>query len=404
MITTSFPRWKGDSAGKFVFELSYNLAKANNNVIVISPHQKGVKKEEVMSGIKVHRFRYAPQSLEMEYGKWYSHEWTTSFRKKLEYFFKLAFLPFFIISGIISTIDECKKNNIDIIMSHWSFPNGFIGYISSKILGKRHIIKAYGGDVIVLSKKPVLKQIIRFVLNKSDLVMTNSHETKKDVERLGINQKKIKVIYEAVSTERFNSNINSNKIREGLDLKSTEKVILSIGRLIPYKGYEYLIDAASKVIAHEPDVKFLIGGEGPLRNDLQQQIAKLDLMDKVTLLGFIPEDELPLYYSACDIYVSSSIYDTKGNREGFGVTIVEAMATGKPVIITDAGAPKEYVINEYNGLIAREKDPIDLAKKILTCLNDPALCKKMGKNGGKTVEKKFKWDNIVTNIENEARI
>lgn len=106
-----------------------------------------------------------------------------------------------------------------------------------------------------------------------------------------------------------------------------KKIIFSLGRLVEYKGYNYLIEAGKFL---SDDYIILIGGSGPLRSQLETLILNWGLQDKVKLLGRIPDEDLPIYYGACDIYVLSSIWKT----EAFGIVQIEAMSCGKPIIAT----------------------------------------------------------------------
>ena len=107
-----------------------------------------------------------------------------------------------------------------------------------------------------------------------------------------------------------------------------KKIVFSLGRLVPYKGYGFLIDAAGYL---SDDYVILIGGTGSLKDELQKRIADAGLQEKVTLLGHVSSRDLPAYYGACDVFCLSSIQKT----EAFGIVQIEAMSCGKPVVATD---------------------------------------------------------------------
>lgn len=115
---------------------------------------------------------------------------------------------------------------------------------------------------------------------------------------------------------------SSVRARYGSDV-----LVLSVGRLVPYKGYAYLVDAA----AFLPEGwKVVIGGDGPLREELQERIRAKGVEGKVELAGYLPQEELPAYFTACDAFVLSSVMKT----EAFGIVQIEAMSLGKPVVTT----------------------------------------------------------------------
>src|SRR4030042_4216054 len=186
LITTSYPRWREDFAGKFVFDFGAALKNLGSNVFVIAPHQKGARKEEKLLGQMVFRYQYSPSFLEVEYGKWYGYERSQNIKGRLSHLLSLFLVPFLILFGLIKTLKVVKKNNCSLIIGFWAFPSGLIAYIIAKLLHKKLIIKTYGGDVLVLPQhNPLLKKIIKKTLDGADLVLSIGQETKKDTAKLG---------------------------------------------------------------------------------------------------------------------------------------------------------------------------------------------------------------------------
>ena len=144
-----------------------------------------------------------------------------------------------------------------------------------------------------------------------------------------------------------------------------KKIIFSLGRLVEYKGFQYLIEA-SKYLSD--DYMILIGGSGPMRQSLDGLIQQLGVGEKVKLLGRISENELPVYYGLCDIYVLSSIWKT----EAFGIVQIEAMSCGKPVIATHIEGSGVDWVNEdgVSGLNVNPKDAKGIAEAIKRILID----------------------------------
>ena len=142
-----------------------------------------------------------------------------------------------------------------------------------------------------------------------------------------------------------------------------KKIIFSLGRLVPYKGYKYLIDSAKYL---GDDFVILIGGGGPLKTPLREQIANSGLQDKVKLLGFLTDEEVSAYFGACDLFCMSSVYAT----EAFGIVQIEAMSAGKPVVATKIPGSGVSWVNAHkeSGINVEPKDSEALAmafKRIL---------------------------------------
>ena len=163
-----------------------------------------------------------------------------------------------------------------------------------------------------------------------------------------------------------------------------KKIIFSLGRLVEYKGYEYLIKASQKL---NDDYIILIGGKGPLQEYLQSLIDELGVRKKVKLLGFIDDKDLPDYFGACDLFCLSSIWKT----EAFGIVQIEAMSCGKPVIamnIPESGV--SWVnINRFSGINVKPEDADALAEAITAVLTDECLYEELARGARRRYETMF---------------
>ncbi|WP_392389176.1 glycosyltransferase, partial [Elizabethkingia miricola] len=132
--------------------------------------------------------------------------------------------------------------------------------------------------------------------------------------------------------------------------------MFSLGRLVEYKGYEYLIRAAQHL---DENYQIIIGGKGPLMNSLTELIAELGVQEKVTLLGFVEDDNIPDYFEACDMFCLSSIWKT----EAFAIVQIEAMSCGKPVISAHIPGSGVSWVNKdgVSGLVVESENEMALA-------------------------------------------
>lgn len=163
-----------------------------------------------------------------------------------------------------------------------------------------------------------------------------------------------------------------------------KKIIFSLGRLVEYKGYEYLIRAAAKL---GDDCITLIGGKGPLQAPLQALIEELGVADKVKLIGFIEDKELSAYFGACDVFCLSSIMKT----EAFAIVQVEAMSCGKPVVATEIPESGVSWVNSdcISGINVPTEDADSLAQAIKAILSDEWLYNKLSKGARQRYEAMF---------------
>ena len=172
-----------------------------------------------------------------------------------------------------------------------------------------------------------------------------------------------------------------------------KKIIFSLGRLVEYKGYRYLIEAARYL---GNDYVVLIGGEGVLKEELQNEIATLGVEEKVKLLGRIPDEELPTYYRACTLFCLSSIQKT----EAFGIVQIEAMSCGKPVVSTCIPHSGVAWVNEHgvSGLNVTPKDAKALADAIRTIADDELAYRKFSAGAEKRYREMFTKDKMINNV------
>jgi rhamnosyl/mannosyltransferase len=171
-----------------------------------------------------------------------------------------------------------------------------------------------------------------------------------------------------------NDHIHPRALR-GLTFPAS-KVVLTIGRLVYYKGFEYLIEAAE----HMPrEIVILIGGTGPRERKLRKLISRKGLADRVFLLGHVPQSDMAGLIAACDIFCLPSIVRT----EAFGIVLLEAMSLGKPLVTTDLPGSGVPWVNQNNetGITVPVMDTVQLAKAISLLASDPELRQKYGQAG-----------------------
>ena len=202
---------------------------------------------------------------------------------------------------------------------------------------------------------------------------------KENIEKLGIDPKKISIIHNGVDTTLFTPS-TSEKI-------SDKKQILWVGRFVTGKGVEYLIEAFLKVLKKIPGTHLVLVGVGPEKPAIEERIRKLHLQSSVTLIDYLDNEELPGVYKNSDVFVLPSL------MEGVPRTILEAMACGVPVVTTNL--PHLMDIIDGAGLVVPPKDLALLSNAILTILEDASLAEKMGQRGRKRIVQEYSWEDTV---------
>lgn len=245
----------------------------------------------------------------------------------------------------------------DVIDASFFFPDGPAAVALGQRFGVPVSIKARGADIHHWGRAPVTATQVLKAGQAADGILAVSQAMKADIAALGIPAERIRVHHTGVDLTRFAPrDQNAEKARLGID----GPLVVSVGALIPRKGHDIVIDA----VAGLPGVQLRIAGEGPERPRLAAQIARLGLGERVKLLGSVAHGELPPLLAAADVMALAS------SSEGLANAWVEALASGTPIVIPDAGGAGEVVTSPEAGRIAARTAPA-FAAAIGALLNAP---------------------------------
>jgi glycosyltransferase involved in cell wall biosynthesis len=200
---------------------------------------------------------------------------------------------------------------------------------------------------------------------------------------------KIRVMPNWVNLERFNlKKYAGERLRKELHLEANTKVVLFVHWLAPRKGPQHLVEIAQRVRKEVPNVMFMVVGEGPYRETLEQQVRERGLQSTIKLLGGIPNNEIARYYSVADIFIMPS------EEEAFGRVLLEAMAMGVP-IVANYHKSMDYILSEKQlQFTVKKGDIIDFVKKMRILLVDKALRQELSTEGLKKA-RNFSLGNVV---------
>jgi len=207
--------------------------------------------------------------------------------------------------------------------------------------------------------------------------------------------------------ERFPQRANSvHRIYNGLDLaeferadfSSTPPLIIAVGRLIAKKGFAELIRACALLAERGKLFRCEIIGEGPLENELRAQIAQLNLQNRFVLSGAKPQREVRQHLAAASVFVLPSVLDPEGGMDNLPTVIMEAMATGLPVISTNIAGIPEMVVQNETGFLVQPADPIALAKAIEDVIDDRLLAQRLGEAGHQRAQELFSIEKNVREL------
>lgn len=282
---------------------------------------------------------------------------------------------------------KIRRAKADIVHLHLPNPPAILALLASGYRGA--VIATYHSDIVRQEKMARLfDPILRTFLKKCATIVVTSARYRDSSAALAPFVDKCKVIPYGIPFDQFR-NPDASRVAE-IKAKYGSRLIISAGRLIYYKGFEYLIDAMREV-----DGRLLIVGDGPLHRELDAQTANAGLRNKVILLGEIHNDDIAPYYHAADVFALASV----ARSEAFGIVQLEAMACGKPVVNTNLDSGVPWVSQDgVTGLTVPPKDPPALAQAINKLLDDADLRKRYADAARERVEKEFSQDLMIARM------
>jgi glycosyltransferase involved in cell wall biosynthesis len=351
VLASTFPRWTGDHQPAFVFELCRRLAAARD-VTVLAPGAPGAAGEEVIEGIRVRRYRYAPAALQsLAYGggllaNLRSEPW------------RALLVPGFLAAQWRALVRVLRSESWDVLHAHWTLPQGIVGASAMAFHRGRKprlIITAHGSDVLRL-RGWFWDALNRHALSAADAVTVVGPELEDRVLGLGVPREHLCHLPMGVDV--------ANRFLPGTPHESPGARILFVGRLVPEKGADLAIRALPAVLESYPDAQLEIVGDGPERGRLENSAKLLNVSARVSFVGALPADALPPKYRAATLCVVPS------RSEGFGLVAIEAMACGCPVVVSDLPSLKKTAMDGDAAVVVPSENAMALAVAIVRLLDD----------------------------------
>ncbi len=324
------PKWIG-GAETYTYNFGKYLIKQGHEVCIITTYFPGIEE------LKKEGFRIYP----------------------------IKYTNFPLIRAVVYTF-LCIFNSIrikpDIIHGHMLLLNSFSAIIAGKLLKKKSIVQSHGSDIYKIPW--ILKMtLVRFVIKNSGIVIAITNDIKRKMREV-YDRKDIYFLPNAVDTKKFN--LNKKLCRENLMINKNDFILIFVGRLEKIKGVNYLLEAL-KYLKRYKNIKLLLIGEGSEMQYLKELSRELDISESVVFLGNIPNNDIPKYLCSADIFILPSL------SEGCPITILEALATGLPVICSKVGGLPEIIQNGENGFLVSVGDSKSISEHILRLMRNKKL-------------------------------
>ncbi|MGJ8678047.1 MAG: glycosyltransferase family 4 protein [Akkermansiaceae bacterium] len=376
ILGSTYPRSQEDPGVPWQREIVNRTAAAGHDVTVIAPSWRALSHHQI-DGVPVLRWRYAPSHWET-----LTHDEGAP-NKQGSPLFKIFALSY-ILCGVIAVFWWCWKKKFDVLHVHWPFPHGFMSVLPQKILGTRIVMTCHGAELALARNSGGIRKALAALLATGDALCANSSHTANEIKKLC--DRHVHVLPYGATVEAA----DAGKVYPPSD----PPMLLNCGRLIQRKGLHILLQALPSIL-QKRKVKVVITGEGDCKAEWMELTTKLGLDDVVEWAGFVSSERLAELYHTCTCYVHPAIFDDRGDTEGLGVVLIEALRHRKPVVASGVGGIVDIIKDEKTGLLVPEKDEVALETAILRILDNQALATKLAGQGFNFAQEVFDWNRIV---------
>jgi glycosyltransferase involved in cell wall biosynthesis len=393
MITTSYPRFPGDTVGTFLEPIARGVAARGHEVHVVLPWHPRLERPAREGQVHFHPFRYAPHPRLNVFG--YAEALEADVRLRWHAY---AAAPLALAAGWWTARRVARRVNATVIHAHWVIPGGTIGAAAAPRTPQ--VISLHGSDVFVAEHRALAGRLARQAFARAGWVTACSADLLTRAERLGADTRRSEVLPYGVDADRFRPDpAVRSEMRAALGIAETTPVVFAVGRFVRKKGFEYLIDATAGLAVGGTDVIVVIGGAGDLRDEYVSRVRTAGLGDRIRFPGLLSHDAVARHLAAADVVVVPSVRDDSGNVDGLPNVVLEALASGAPLVATTAGGIGAVVDDQRTGLLVPERDAAALTTALASLIDSPARRHAMGVAARADAIARFGWTRVAERFE-----
>lgn len=383
-LTQTYPRFPGDIAGPFIRDLARALVRGGDRVTVLAPHAAGLAPSWEDDGVEVVTFRYAPERQEvLGYGRSLEADERIKGRAALA-------APLYTLAACRAVQHQLRRRRFDLVHAHWIVPNGFA---AAAAFGNAPLAIGLHGSDVFLAERRGVRPFVRWALSRARLLTGCSPELVDRVRALGFPAERSRVIPYGVDVELFSPSPDRRSVwRRRLNIPNGSPVLLGVGRMATKKGFQVLIESLPALLRELPDLRVVLAGGGDRLAGFREAVRPWE--DRVHFPGPVLRDTLPDLYRAADLFVLPAVHDGKGNVDGLPNVILEAMASGLPVVASGISGIPLAVEDGRTGLLVPEGDSTALLGALRRLLVDAAAARAMGEYGRRKSEAELTWDAV----------
>lgn len=414
MLTTSYPKYPGETTAPFIEEIAAGLAARGHCIHVVAPWHPDVRRAREERGVQLHFFRYAPHPALNIWGYAQSLLSDTEIKART-----LAALPFAVAGTLRALHQRLAVGNgsgheplhpaisaapFDIIHAHWVLPNGVPTAWLARWAKLPLVISLHGSDIYLAEQHWALAGAAGLALRAAAAVTACSSDLHQRGIRLGAPVERSRVIPYGINPQEFRPDPEArSQVRAELRhmmkgaLADDAPLVLGLGRLVSKKGFGVLLDAWPRVLTAHPQALLTLVGYGDLRTQLEQQANKLGIAQRVRFTGQLERSRAAAYLAAADVFALPIVRDQ--GTDGLPNVLLEAMGSGRPVVASRVAGVPDVITDGCHGLLVEERDPAALAAAIIRLLNDRSFAERLGAAARQRIETELTWDQTAARFE-----
>jgi glycosyltransferase involved in cell wall biosynthesis len=403
MLTTSYPKYPGETTAPFIEEIAAGLARRGHDVHVVAPWHPDIQREPVERGVHLHFFRYAPRRGLNIWGYAQSLHADTLIKRQA-----LGVTPFALAHSARALLRVMQREMragtppFQVVHAHWVLPNAVPAALVARSVRLPLVVSLHGSDVYMAEQFRATTPFAGLAFRAANAVTACSRDLFVRGVRLGAPPASSVVIPYGINLDEFRPDPDARGlVRAELALPDDAPLVVALGRLVHKKGFGVLLDAWPHVLEQHPNALLALVGYGDLRASLEQQAARLGITRQVRFTGQVERKRAASYLAAADVFTLPIVSDQ--GTDGLPNTLLEAMGAGRPVVASRVAGVPDVIEDGQHGLLVPDRDPPALAAAIIRLLDAPEEAARLGAAARQRIETELTWDDAAARFEQVYR-
>jgi glycosyltransferase involved in cell wall biosynthesis len=393
MITSSYPRFRGDTIATFMEPIARGIAARGHEVHVVLPWHPRLDPAAIERDVSIHPFRYAPVASLNVFGYSGALDADVRLRRRAYLAAPLAFW-----AGRRAVRRVIREYGATIVHGHWAVPGGTTAAAAAGELPV--VVSLHGSDIYVAERSRVARIGARRAFSRAGWITACSDDLLERAIALGASRDRSETVPYGVDATRFRPDAEARaRVRQELGVAEHDPVVFAAGRFVHKKGFVYLIDATATLVRRWPRVRIVIGGGGDLSAFLHARAHEAGVARQIVFTGVLDHAAVAACLAAADVAVVPSVRDRAGNVDGLPNIVMESLASGTPLVATTVGGIPSVVEADRTALLVPPADTPALAAAIDALLSDPARRQALGRAARDDAIARHSWVRVAETFE-----